>query len=270
MSDVLTGWGRFTWGQANWNENTKITTGWGADPYNDAASTWGDVGDEIVVLTAPDAIISNVSVGSSYGDSSWGQEQGWGQFVLNPADVIGLTGVSSTASVGSVTNIISATFELSGQSFTSAVGSLDPADQVMGLTGQVSTSAVGSISPADVMGLTGVSFTSNVGSIEISSNPIVDVTGVSATVSVGSISPADVMGLTGVSFTSAVGTLAPTDQVMGLTGQQITSSVSTLSIEAYADIDTGSNTSYSNISTGSNTSYSDVATGSNTSYSDAA
>ena len=102
MSDVLTGWGRFTWGQANWNENTKIATGWGADPYNDAASTWGDVGDEIVVLTAPDAIISNVSVGSSYGDSSWGQEQGWGQFVLNPADVIGLTGVSSTASVGSV------------------------------------------------------------------------------------------------------------------------------------------------------------------------
>ena len=69
----------------------------------------------------------------------------------------------------------------------------------------------------------------------------------SATVSVGSISPADVMGLTGVSFTSAVGTLAPTDQVMGLTGQQITSSVSTLSIEAYADIDTGSNTSYSNV-----------------------
>ena len=126
MSDVLSGWGRFTWGQANWNADTKITTGWGADPYNDAASTWGDVGDEIVVLTAPDAIISNVSVGSSYGDSSWGQEQGWGQFVLNPADVMGLTGVSSTASVGSVTNIISASFELSGQSFTSAVGTLDP------------------------------------------------------------------------------------------------------------------------------------------------
>ena len=87
MSDVLTGWGRFTWGQANWNENTKIATGWGADPYNDAASTWGDVGDEIVVLTAPDAIISNTSVGSTYGAGSWGQEQGWGQFVLNPADV---------------------------------------------------------------------------------------------------------------------------------------------------------------------------------------
>ena len=202
MSDVLTGWGRFTWGQANWNENTKIATGWGADPYNDAASTWGDVGDEIVVLTAPDAIISNVSVGSSYGDSSWGQEQGWGQFVLNPADVIGLTGVSSTASVGSVTNVISATFELSGQSFTSAVGSLDPADQVMGLTGQVSTSAVGSISPADVMGLTGVSATASV---------------------------------------AAFGT------------------ASGFGIQAYSNVDTGSNSSYTDVATGSNTSYSDAA-----------
>ena len=222
MSDVLTGWGRFTWGQANWNENTKITTGWGADPYNDAASTWGDVGDEIVVLTAPDAIISNVSVGSSYGDSSWGQEQGWGQFVLNPADVMGLTGVSSTASVGSVTNIISATFELSGQSFTSAVGSLDPADQVMGLTGQVSTSAVGSISPADVMGLTGVSSTS----------------------SVGSLSPADIMGLTGQQATASVAAFG---------------TASGFGIQAYSSVDTGSNSSYTDVATGSNTSYSDAA-----------
>ena len=250
MSDVLSGWGRFTWGQANWNADTKITTGWGADPYNDAASTWGDVGDEIVVLTAPDAIVSNASIGSTYGTGSWGQEQGWGQFVLNPADVMGLTGVSSTASVGSVTNIISASFELSGQSFTSAVGTLDPADQVMGLTGQVSTSAVGSISPADVIGLTGVSFTSDIGSITISSNPVVDVTGVSATVSVGSISLADIQ--------------------VGLTGQSAAFNIGTVNIFAYGDVDTGSNTSYSNVSTGSNTSYSDVATGSNTSYSDAA
>ena len=228
MSDVLSGWGRFTWGQANWNADTKITTGWGADPYNDAASTWGDVGDEIVVLTAPDAIVSNASIGSTYGTGSWGQEQGWGQFVLNPADVMGLTGVSSTASVGSVTNIISASFELSGQSFTSAVGTLDPADQVMGLTGQVSTSAVGSISPADVVGLTGVSSTSSVGSI------------------------------------------SPVEMVQGLVTDPITSTVGLLGIQAYANIDTGSNTSYSNVSTGSNDTYSDVATGSNTSYSDAA
>ena len=73
-----------------------------------------------------------------------------------------------------------------------------------------------------------------------------------------------------MAFTSAGGTLTVIDQAVGLSGQQITPSVSTISIEAYADIDTGSNTSYSNISTGSNTSYSDVATGSNTSYSDVA
>jgi len=58
--------------------------------------------------------------------------------------------------------------------------------------------------------------------------------------------------------------------VQGLVTDPITSTVGLLGIQAYANIDTGSNTSYSNISTGSNDTYSDVATGSNTSYSDAA
>jgi hypothetical protein len=60
------------------------------------------------------------------------------------------------------------------------------------------------------------------------------------------------------------------DVTQGLTTDPITSSVGILAIEAYGDVDTGSNTSYSNVSTGSNDTYSDVATGSNTSYSDAA
>ena len=107
-----------TWNEGRWGTQNPITQGWGADPYNDAASTWGDVGDEIVSLTAPDAITSGLSIGSSFGDGAWGQEQGWGQFVLNPADVMGLTGVSSTSSVGSVTHVIDATFTLSGISAT--------------------------------------------------------------------------------------------------------------------------------------------------------
>ena len=71
------------------------------------------------------------------------------------------------------------------------------------------------------------------------------------------------MGLTGVSSTSSVGSLTPAD-VMGLTGQLATASVAIWSatgfgIQAYQDVDTGSNISYSNVATGSNTSYSDVA-----------
>ena len=226
-----------TWGTGRYGTTEAFTLGWGVDPYNDAASTWGDVGDEIVVLTAPDAIISNVSVGSSYGDSSWGQEQGWGQFVLNPADVVGLTGVSSTASVGSVTNVISATFELTGVSAGTTVGSIFAVDSV-GLVGVSATASVGSISPADVMGVTGVSAEFRLGQTNQNSNPLISLTGLSLTSSVGSLSPADVMGLTGVSATASTGEIG---------------------VQAYQDVDTGSNISYSDVATGTNITYSDVA-----------
>ena len=126
------------------------------------------------------------------------EEQGWGQFVLNPADVVGLTGVSSTSSVGSTT-IGSAEFSISGQSATSSVGSITPAD-VIGLTGQSATSAVGSISPADVIGITGVSQLL-LGSVNYNIKSFTAITGLSATTNVGSISPAIVQGLTGVSAT---------------------------------------------------------------------
>jgi len=232
-----------TWGALGWDTNSwgisSLTVGWGADAWNDSVSTWGDVGDEIVSLTAPDAIVSNLSVGSEWGDDTWGEEQGWGQFVLNPADVMGVSGVSSTSAVGSVSFTIDATASVSGVA---------------------STPAVGSLTPADVMGLSGVSSTSDVGTVSIASNPVVAVSGVQITSAVGAIDPsAQVVGLDGVSFTASVGSLVPAD-VMGLTGQEFTASVtSTIGIQAYQDIDTGSNSSYTNVATGSNTSYSDAA-----------
>ena len=258
-----------TWGALGWSTNSwgisSLTVGWGADAFNDSASTWGDVGDEIVSLTAPDAIASNVSVGSAWGDDTWGEEQGWGQFVLNPADVMGVAGVSSTSSVGSVSFTIDATASVTGVVSTSSVGSLSPAD-VMGLTGIASTSSVGSLSPADVIGLTGVSATFNVGSISIGSSPVINLTGQQATVSVGSIDPlAIVQGLTGQSITSAVGSVTVADLVLGISGVEATASVATFGtstgfgIQAYSNVDTGSNTSYTNVATGSNTSYSDAA-----------
>ena len=210
-----------TWSTGRWGTTDPIVTGWGADPYNDSASTWGDVGDEIVSLTAPDAIASNLSVGSGWNDSAWGQQQSWGQFTLSVADVMGLTGQASTSSVGSITTKSDFTGVLSGQSITSSVGSISPAD-VVGVSGQAITSAVGSISPADVMGLTGVS----------------------ASFSVGSISPADVMGLTGQQATTSVAAFGTA------TG---------FGIQAFEAVDTGSNSSYTSVATGSNTSYSNVA-----------
>ena len=117
-----------TWGALGWSTNSwgisSLTLGWGADTFNDPASTWGDVGDEIVSLTAPDAISSKVSAGSAWGDDTWGEEQSWGQFTLNVADVMGVTGVSSTATSSNDVNAGEEIFRLTGVSATGSIGNV--------------------------------------------------------------------------------------------------------------------------------------------------
>ena len=46
---VQSGWGRFTWGQAYWNEDALLATGWGAKAWGD--SGWGQLADETITLT---------------------------------------------------------------------------------------------------------------------------------------------------------------------------------------------------------------------------
>jgi len=277
------GWGRDEWGEEPWGESfdpvakvsgvsasfslgtvsvsAQIAVGWGSDGWGD--ENWGASG-LVVELTAPDAIQSNVSA-NAWNESAWGQVQGWGRFSLEVADVMGLTGVSSTASVGSPTPIIDFTGTLTGVSATLSVGSITPGEFAVGLTGQAITSGVGSLAPADVIGLTGVSATAGVGSISVGATEIILPTGVSATVSVGTIDPIPmVVGLGGQAVTSSVGSLTPAD-VVGLTGVSGTVSVagfgtaSGFGIQAYSDVDTGSNSSYTDVATGSNTSYTDAA-----------
>ena len=282
-------WGALGWNVNLWGTNEEFAVGWGARAWNDGE--WGELKDETltltgvsatasvgdivafpeqgwgrdtwnfeswgessltVELTAPDAIVSDLGP-NGWSNASYG-ENGWGMFTLNPADVIGLTGVSSTSSVGSVSFTIDTEFALSGVAITSGVGAIDPTAEVVGPTGQAMTSSVGSIAPADVMGLTGVSATFSIGSVTIASNPVINVTGQEITSSVGSIDPlAIVQGLTGVSVTSSVGSTIVADFTIGLTGQSATASVagfgtaSGFGIQAYSDVDTGSNTSYTDV-----------------------
>ncbi len=263
-------WGAGNWSANLWGISEEFTVGYGAKNWNSSGS-WGDMGDETITptgfgLTSSLGSVSiTTEINSGWGRQPWDQNA-WGiQGIvlldgqsatasvgsLSPADVMGLTGVSSTASVGSPTIIGDITAALTGQAATTSVGSITPAD-VMGLTGVSSTASVGSISPADVIGLTGISATISLGTTSINSNPTINVSGLSATSAVGSLTPADVMGLTGVSATSAVGSLTPAD-VMGLTGVSATASVAGFGIstgfgiQAYQDVDTGVNITYSNV-----------------------
>ena len=282
-------WGALGWSSNLWGTNEEFVVGWGARAWNDGE--WGELSDETVFptgqsitssvgdlitfpeqgwgrdtwnfeswgfsgltveLTAPDAMTSD-SGPNGWSNGTYG-ENSWGMFTLNPADVMGLTGVSSTSSVGSVSHVISASFSLSGVAITSGVGAIDPTAEIVGPTGQEITSGVGSILPADVIGLTGVSASFNVGNITIGSSPVIDLTGQAITTSVGSLDPlAVVQGLTGQSFTASVGSTTVADISLGLTGQSATASVagfgtaSGFGIQAYQAIDTGSNTSYTNV-----------------------
>jgi len=279
--EFVVGWGAKAWNDGEWGRLSNETVfptgvsatvslgdlitfpeqGWGRDTWN--AESWGE-SSFTVELTAPDAMTLD-SGPSGWSNASYG-ENGWGMFTLNPADVVGITGQSLTSNVGSTSFVISSEFSLTGVSATTSVGSIDPTAEIVGLTGQAMTSSVGSILPADVIGITGLSLTSSSGSITIGSSPIVVPSGQAMTSSVGSIDPlAIVQGLTGVAATASVGSPIVADFTIGLTGQSATSSVAGFGtatgfgIQAYSDVDTGSNSSYTNVATGSNTSYTDAA-----------
>ncbi len=251
VSGAQQGWGRAEWGEEPWSDsnnpvvtlsgqattsslgsptiNTEINTGWGSDTWG--TENWGSSGITIT-LTGVEATTA-IGEDVSWGKQTWGSATtGWGgEYYLQVADVMGLTGLSTTSSVGTPTAISDLVLIPTGQSSTSTVGSVTINFNIdVSLTGLSSTSSVGVLSPADVMGLTGLSSTSSVGSVTSSQNPIIALTGLSMTSSLGTIDPADqVMGLTGLSSTASTGSLTPAD-VMGLTGVSATASVSPIGV----------------------------------------
>jgi|TARA_R110000796_G_scaffold52929_1_gene124555 hypothetical protein len=207
-----------------------------------------------------------------WGDNSWGE---------SPNQVLNLVGREVTSSVGSLT--LEFAYELSGQEATTSVGSvsfiISPTvsvsgqvattdEGILGLAFGVSTEPIANVSATSSLGtpglefgpsaITGVLSTSTLGEITITSIELVDVTGVSATSAIGSLTTEIGVPLTGQSSTSAVGSITPPDVVQGLVLDQLTSTAGIIGIQAYANIDTGSNTSYTSVATGSNTSYSNV------------
>jgi hypothetical protein len=81
---------------------------------------------------------------------------------ISPADVVGLTGVSATASVGDAVIDLAQRVLLDGQLATTSVGNIIPEIGVP-LTGLSATTSVGAITPDDVVGLTGLEATAEIG-----------------------------------------------------------------------------------------------------------
>ena len=276
MPDVASGWGRLTYGQANWGDAVTIKQGWGRLAWGSQA--YGD--SPTVTLSG---ISATASVGTptgeirpGWGTLDWG-ENGWGSVEEGIENLIGigatssvgsivigigvpLTGVSATASCPTQLDIPQL---ITGVSATASEGQLslnNGADHVQGLTTLVATTATGSILPADVIGISGVLATASVGpDFVITDTVVLDLTGLcaGATSSVGSIITEVEYILAGQSMTSAVGSITPAD-VMGLTGVSATVTVGNVAPLGYQDIDITGNTSYNDVDVSGNTSYTDV------------
>ena len=289
MPDVASGWGRLTYGQAGYGDATTLIEGWGR--FGWGKQTYGDA--PTVTLSGLSATASvgapTVEVRPGWGTLDWG-ENGWGSVeegienligigatssvgAITPADVVGITGVSATSSVGTgISFVISPTIIPDGQSATVSEGQLslnDGADHVQGLASLVGTSAVGSILPADVIGISGVSATASVGPDLVITDTVVVILGSGGvgTTSVGSIITEVEYTLAGQSATSSVGSISPAD-VMGLTGVSATATVGNVAPLGYGDVDITGNTSYSAVNKTNSASYSDVDVTGNTSYTD--
>jgi hypothetical protein len=96
---------------------------------------------------------------------------------ISPADVVGISsaGVATTA-VGTITTNAEDLIDITGVGATSSVGSLTLEIGVP-LTGVSATASVGTISPADVMGLSGQEAVSSVGNVAPLGYGDVDITG---------------------------------------------------------------------------------------------
>ena len=99
------GWGRFTWGQANWNENQKFGAGWGAKTWNE--QSWGDLNDVTISVTGFE-IESNLGI-EGWGNNAYGRGA-WGEFAADiglGADV-SISGVFFSAATTTASGIGSA------------------------------------------------------------------------------------------------------------------------------------------------------------------
>ena len=150
----------------------------------------------------------NVAMFPGWGTQTWGQN-GWG-------------------------DVTAAKFSLTGLSATTSVGTLDPADQVMGLTGLSATSTVNSPSVVvDFSGaISGQSATSSVGSVVIETKYALS--GLSATSTLGAPTTTAVtpVSLSGLSLTSAIGdVLVTSNPSVAPVGVTATTSVGSVVIE---------------------------------------
>jgi len=224
------GWGRDAYGLEPWGESAdpvvnltgfsltstlgefpyaQSTAGWGRDSWNQNA--WGE--DGINVSLAGLGLTATASLPSvGWGNQVFGSDnEGWGGIYQLPvANVMGLTGLSIDADLGTVTTKSDVSLSLTGIGLQSTVGLVETDDHSVGLTGLSAQTALGTATttPVTIASLTGLDLDADLGAITISSNPVIELPALSAQTALGNVSvDSVVIGLTGLEAESDLGSL---------------------------------------------------------------
>ena len=265
MADVSSGWGRLTWGQADWDDSTVYAIGWGAKSWGD--SGWGELKNETIDITGLE--ISGALGSEGWGRHTWGMGA-WGQqssLVTEIGEPV--TGQAITGSLGTPTPNYDFIFTLSesllGTLSRGSISINDGADHTQGLGTQLITGTLNSsgVDVADIVfGPSSFLATMSLGTAATGDVQRVAVTGYSITGSLGTLGTIDDMriGVSGYAITGSLGTFTITDMQIGLTGYSITASLASSNVSplGYQDISITGNTSYSSVDITGNTSYTDV------------
>ena len=243
------GWGRSYWGQMDYGDSNVVETGWGRNTwgYQSWGDTPIITLTGLTATTSLGDIDELIEVKPGWGTLNWGQN-GWGSVesatetltglsltsslgTVTAEDVVGLTGLSATSTLNSLSAVkADFTITLTGLGLVSSEGLISLDDHSVGLSGQSASTTLGSISPADVMGLTGFSATTTLGSFTFTSDPVTELSALSpliATLGTPTSTPETIAALTGQSGTTSLGT-PTTVQVSGadLAGLGLTATTS--------------------------------------------
>jgi len=264
------GWGHSTWGSEPWGESfspvvplsgvpamamsvgtfdyAQSIEGWGRDE-------WGIGGYGTNTTTVEvDGLTMDMGQGpEGWGVSAWGDNNWGGELIIKPESVVGLTGVSMSASVGSTTQTFDMNFDVTGVSDGVALGVLNVdnlPDHSQGLGSVTIGSAIGSVVNQQSYDVTGISISASLNNLTIDDTQLVTPGGVTIGSSIGSVDTDNlIVGLVGVSMGSTVGSTTVEDMTVGLTGLDITSNLGLVGFGAlaYKDIDITATTTYTDI-----------------------
>jgi hypothetical protein len=284
------GWGRSMWGQADWGDTNIVETGWGRNTwgYQSWGDTPIVTLTGLTATTSLGIPEELIEVKPGWGTLKWGQN-GWGSVesatetltgfsltsslgTVTAEDVVGLTGLSATSTLNSLSAVkADFTITLTGLGLVSSEGLISLDDHSVGLSGQSASTTLGSISPADVMGLTGLSATSSVNSFTFTSDPLIPISALSpliTTLGGVTVEPATLIAPGSVTGTTALGTVTTT-QLSNVfpDGQVATTTLNdNLILRYYQRLTPKTSSGYTNITPKTSSSYTRITPKTSTGY----